>query len=231
MNNLNELLQKIKNNPVLYLGQPSLTCLDSFLSGYLSTRFDLGIERENIIFDDFQKWMQKKEKNKENHSWARIILFYNIGERSAFYNFFKSFEQFLREDENSKIQKDERETKLNVGDSIARKRTLYELLEGIKKRPAMYLGTSSITRLDMLLRGFHLARREVGIPPTQQEREFESFQSWIEEKYGIKSGQSWSKIILFYSIDEQDALDKFFELFEEFLNRDKSLELIAEKHH
>ncbi|WP_298912162.1 hypothetical protein [uncultured Nostoc sp.] len=96
------------------------------------------------------------------------------------------------------------------------------ILSGIKKRPGMYLGSSSITRLDMLLRGYSLARREVGVPPTKPEREFEGFQSWIEEKYGINSGQSWSKIILFYSVDEYEALQKFFELFEEYLNKNKS---------
>jgi hypothetical protein len=74
----------------------------------------------------------------------------------------------------------------------------------------MYLGNSSITKLDMLLRGYSLAQREVGVLPTEQEREFQGFQSWIEEKYGINSGQSWSKIILFYSVDEHEALEKFF---------------------
>ncbi|ODG99522.1 hypothetical protein A4S05_04525 [Nostoc sp. KVJ20] len=47
---------------------------------------------------------------------------------------------------------------------------------------------------------------EVGVPPTEPEREFEGFQSWIEEKYGINSGQSWSKIILFYSVDEPERM-------------------------
>ncbi|RCJ40036.1 hypothetical protein A6769_04685 [Nostoc punctiforme NIES-2108] len=93
-----------------------------------------------------------------------------------------------------------------------------EILSNIKKRPGMFLGRSSITRLDMLLRGYSLARREVGVPPTEPEREFEGFQSWVEEKYGINSGQSWAKIILFYSVDEHEALQKFFELFEEYLN-------------
>ncbi|MEH2275431.1 MAG: hypothetical protein V7K40_11735 [Nostoc sp.] len=81
------------------------------------------------------------------------------------------------------------------------------------------------TKLDMLLRGYSLARREVGVLPTEPEREFEGFQSWIEEKYGINSGQSWSKIILFYSVDEHEALQKFFQLFEEYLNKNKSSEV------
>ncbi|MEH1831878.1 MAG: hypothetical protein V7L29_07355 [Nostoc sp.] len=89
----------------------------------------------------------------------------------------------------------------------------------------MYLRTSPITELDMLLRGYSLSRREVGVSPSKPEREFEGFQSWIKEKYGINSGQSWAKIILFYSVDEHEALQKFFELFEEYLNKNKSSEV------
>ncbi len=90
----------------------------------------------------------------------------------------------------------------------------------------MYLGNASITKLDMLLRGYSLARREVGLTPTDQEKEFEGFQSWVEEKYGIKSNQSWAKVILFYSMDEPEALERFFELFEEDLNRNTSSTLV-----
>ena len=89
----------------------------------------------------------------------------------------------------------------------------------------MYLGTSSITRLDMLLRGCSLARREVDVEPTKAEGEFEGFQAWIQEKYEIKSNQSWAKIILFYSMDETEALERFFELYEEYFNRNKSSEI------
>jgi len=77
----------------------------------------------------------------------------------------------------------------------------------------------------MVLRGTNLARREVGVPPTEPESEFEGFQSWIEKKYKINSGQSWAKIILFYSMDEHEALERFFGLFEEYLNWKESSEM------
>ena len=89
----------------------------------------------------------------------------------------------------------------------------------------MYLGNPSITKLSMLLRGQGVARREVDVEPTKEEKEFEGFQAWIQEKYEIKSNQSWAKIILFYSMDETEALERFFELYEEYLNRNKSSEI------
>jgi hypothetical protein len=97
-----------------------------------------------------------------------------------------------------------------------------ELLRIVKERSGMFLGTPSITRLDMLLRGYSLARSEAGELPTEAEEKFRGFQQWIEEKYGINSGQSWAKIILFYSMDEWEALFRFFELYEEYLNQASS---------
>jgi hypothetical protein len=64
--------------------------------------------------------------------------------------------------------------------------------------------------------------QEVGLTPSEEEKEFVGFQSWVQEKYGITTNQLWSKIILFYSIDEQEALLKFFELFEEYQIENKS---------
>lgn len=226
MNNFSKLLQDIKGDPIRYLGKPSITCLHSFLVGYLGTLNDLGFTHEGSAMKGFQEWMQQRAKTNVSQSWAGILLFTHGGERSCFYRFFELFEEFLSRSESSNQKSEIGEDFSSISTELRLKAYDYynDLLKGIKKRPGMYLGTASITRLEMLLRGCSLARREVGIPPTKAEREFEGFQSWIQEKYGIKSGQSWSKIILFYSIDEQEALGKFFELFEEYLNRNKSSE-------
>jgi len=50
--------------------------------------------------------------------------------------------------------------------------------------------------------------------------DFDNFQEWIQRRFDIQSCQSWAKIILFYSHDERGALEKFFELFEEFKHRE-----------
>ncbi|MDZ8029974.1 hypothetical protein [Nostoc sp. DedSLP04] len=226
MNKLYTLLQKIKENPVIYIDKPSITCLDSFLTGYIDGLITLGFTTiDSCGMEGFQEWIQEIAKTNLTQSWAGIILSYSGSERAAFNRFFEEFEQFLKQKDDSKSQNSEGISRLSEDMRFPRFDIYKEILGAIKKRPGMYFGASPITELDMRLRGYSLARREVGVAPTEPESEFEGFQSWIEEKYRINSGQSWSKIILFYSVDEHEALQKFFELFEEYLNRNKSLEI------
>jgi hypothetical protein len=95
---------------------------------------------------------------------------------------------------------------------------LCELLHQIKKRPGMFLDSPSIKSLQMLMMGYNIARRDQNIPLTKQELEFQGFQQWIQDKYNVLSSKSWATIILENSQDERDALNKFFDLFEEFTN-------------
>jgi len=98
----------------------------------------------------------------------------------------------------------------------------YELIAKIKKRPALYLGNKSISHLQVFLDGYTFARRELKVPISNEEADFEDFQEWIEGKFNLPDTQSWAKIILFYSADERDALERFFELFDEFVKRNSS---------
>jgi hypothetical protein len=102
---------------------------------------------------------------------------------------------------------------------------LYDLLNKIKQRPSLYLGKRSLSHLQVFLDGYTFARRQLGIPITEQERKFEEFQVWIEHKFNQADTQSWSRIILFYSEDESDALMRFFDLFEEFLNNQELMKV------
>lgn len=95
---------------------------------------------------------------------------------------------------------------------------LYEMLEQIKQRPGMFLGQCSITRLRSFLDGYIGCRADLGLPETQQELEFNQFQEWIQTRFKITSSHGWDSIILFYSADEKEALNNFFELFAQFRN-------------
>ncbi|MEH2299500.1 MAG: hypothetical protein V7K88_10805 [Nostoc sp.] len=101
---------------------------------------------------------------------------------------------------------------------------LYDLICNIKKHPAMYLGRASISNLRTFLAGYCFARRQIGIPQTQQEQQFSEFQTWIQQRFNLTSNQTWDQIILFFSQDEHTALDQFFKLFDEFTQTEYSSE-------
>ena len=101
---------------------------------------------------------------------------------------------------------------------------IYDLLKEIKARPALYTGGNSIFQLQAFIEGYFCAKRDAGIPLSEQEKDFENFHQWLEERLRAKTNLSWAKIIAFRSSNEIEATKLFFKLFDEFVNRD-----IAEK--
>jgi hypothetical protein len=94
---------------------------------------------------------------------------------------------------------------------------IHQLLLDIKKRPTLYLSRYSIFDMQSFYHGYYAAKRELNLHQTTEVIEFEDFLEWIRSVYKIKTNQSWAMLILFHSIDEKDALDRFFQLFEEFM--------------
>ncbi|MBE9115242.1 hypothetical protein IQ249_04940 [Lusitaniella coriacea LEGE 07157] len=92
----------------------------------------------------------------------------------------------------------------------------YKMLEMIQKRPGLYLRSPSVLHLDSYLRGYFLAKSAMGVVLSPEEVEFDNFQEWTQERLEMKANQSWANIIFFYSVSEQNSLDIFFELLEEF---------------
>lgn len=92
-----------------------------------------------------------------------------------------------------------------------------ELLQRIKSQPALYIGGKSVSDLFMFLCGYQCAQQEFKISQTEHEFKLQNFQLWLQNKFRIMTSESWAKIILHHSLDEADAFDKFFVLFEDFL--------------
>lgn len=100
----------------------------------------------------------------------------------------------------------------------------YSLLQKIQKRPALYLGRKSIFSLQSFLDGYYYARRELDIPLTSQEAEFQEFLQWIRKRFEVETEQLWSSILLFHCADESNAIERFFSLFQEFITQKNYLE-------
>ncbi|MGL6340469.1 MAG: hypothetical protein ACRC80_15180, partial [Waterburya sp.] len=95
----------------------------------------------------------------------------------------------------------------------------YELFYKIKEKPPLYIGGRSIYQLKAFYDGYIFAKMELGEPITAQDEDFEHFHSWLEQRLNARTNLSWVKILEFCSRDEREALDLFFELLDEFINR------------
>ena len=102
---------------------------------------------------------------------------------------------------------------------------LYKLLGNIHRRPGMYLGSPSVSGLHLFLCGYLFARQEQGLALTAEEREFELFQGWVQQRFGISASLSWARILLLHSADERAGFELFFELWGEFLVRGQDEEI------
>lgn len=89
-----EILKKIEQNPVIYLGQKSLVLLKAFISGY-SVRLFEEDENHADFFSDFQKFVSEKYNVTTDQGWAQIIGFFSGNDIAAFDRFFELFEEYL----------------------------------------------------------------------------------------------------------------------------------------
>lgn len=68
---------------------------------------------------------------------------------------------------------------------------LFEILNQIKSRPGLYIGRPSVSELFMFLAGYKIARRELGIKPTEEEVTFyQNFHQFVEKKYHLHTSNA-----------------------------------------
>ncbi|BAU13690.1 hypothetical protein LEP3755_42310 [Leptolyngbya sp. NIES-3755] len=103
---------------------------------------------------------------------------------------------------------------------------LFEVLNQIKANPGLYLGRPSVSDLLMFLNGYEFARTQLGIELTEaEERFYDEFQPWLQQKLGVTSVTSWAKLIMLSCHDEKAGFELFFDLLNEFT--EKKLSTIA----
>jgi hypothetical protein len=93
------------------------------------------------------------------------------------------------------------------------------LLQQMRGRLGMYVGSTSIVKLAAFLRGYeHAATKLAGAAPDPF---LPAFRDWIHERYQ-SSARSWEETILASSRDETDAVERFWQLFDEFQQRERA---------
>jgi hypothetical protein len=98
---------------------------------------------------------------------------------------------------------------------------LFELLDKIRVKPGMYIGSASVTDLFMFIGGYKTAQYEFGIPMSEAEKRFyREFQPWLQRRLGMTTNRSWAKMLEFRSINQQEAFEAFFKRLDEFCDSD-----------
>jgi hypothetical protein len=88
-----------------------------------------------------------------------------------------------------------------------------ELLKEIRRRPGMYIGWPSLSRLSGFLRGYDYALFKLQGAPGDPF--FLSFQEWIERRLQVKH-EFWENAILQQAGSEADAFHRFWVLLDEY---------------
>jgi hypothetical protein len=95
--------------------------------------------------------------------------------------------------------------------------SIYEWLDRIRKKPGLYLGESSITRLEAFLVGLRIGVEQATRQTLRDDHHFSGFREWVVQKLGhASSGAGWQDMILEKNASEKDALERFFTLLDEY---------------
>ncbi|MUG93439.1 hypothetical protein F7734_13765 [Scytonema sp. UIC 10036] len=102
MLDLYDLIRNIQKRPAMYLGQPSISHLRTFLAGYFFARHQLGQPEtdQEKHFSNFQTWIQQKYQIPSSQSWDKIILFFSPDEYKALEQFFQLFDEYSKPNQN-----------------------------------------------------------------------------------------------------------------------------------
>ncbi len=115
---------------------------------------------------------------------------------------------------------------------------IYDLLDMMREKPAMYLGVKSLIRLQAYIDGYNYAMNNCGLKDNSNPAFLRGirFYDWIAERFGYyESTAGWCNIILADTLgwspehhkwsdliqsikptDDATALDRFYELLDEY---------------
>jgi hypothetical protein len=96
---------------------------------------------------------------------------------------------------------------------------MLSLLNDMRGRLGMFLGSTSLTKLAAFLRGYEHALLSHGMETS--DHFLADFRDWVQQRFADTS-RSWEDIILSRAKDEQAAVQLFWQLLDEYLEARKS---------
>lgn len=231
MDNFYQLLVEIKSQPRLFLGRrPTLEKLHAFLCGYEVRMAQTFPVLPSSCLEGFDRYIEKIYSLNTTHSWSMLIDFFSESDEEAFDRFFTHIEEYklLPSTEKEKLLDDfsffiPSSTPTKNSDVVIRLSgqeepkpncNPYEHLKEIKKRPGLYLGATSLTRLYAYLCGYCYPNRQEA---SRFQTDFSGFQAYIASRYKLTDDHTWAEILCFFSVSEEEAFHLFYKEWEAFL--------------
>jgi hypothetical protein len=94
--------------------------------------------------------------------------------------------------------------------------SVYDIIDVVRRRPEMFLGSRTLSGLHHFINGFRLALHSVDVQIQEGEPPFHSFHQWIEKRLDGGPSAGWLQTLLDATGDEASAYERFLLELDEF---------------
>jgi hypothetical protein len=88
------------------------------------------------------------------------------------------------------------------------------MFEEILKKPALYVGNCSVSKIKTFMDGYIYAKWEEG--KNSETDPYKEFGEWVRNRFQIKTSHGWADIVQFMSPDDAYAFEMTKKLWEEY---------------
>ena len=95
--------------------------------------------------------------------------------------------------------------------------TIYDVLDVVRVRPAMWIGQPSPYGLQVFLSGFRSGIHAAGQALARESPPFQGFHAWVAARLGLETnGKGWPMLLLEACGEETAAFDRFWTELDEY---------------
>tara|TARA_R110002072_G_scaffold301279_1_gene480700 strand:+ start:1878 stop:2699 length:822 start_codon:yes stop_codon:yes gene_type:complete len=193
-----EVLARLREDPLTHLGRVSLRALGAYEIGYSCGRSSLGLQGlpGSSYPEQHQAWIHAKickdmtgeHRGRLNAGNAMSLTsaarLFSVDDRAAFETYLGLRQEMIRE------------CGAGVGFTSDARESFGVTLQRVLARPAMFFGNDyTAGELWAFCSGFRWAEVDVNSESGEVASVFAGFQTWMESRYPFASGRSWDRIL------------------------------------
>ena len=203
------MLEEVRARPKQLLGEISCSLLEAFIGGWTfgAYRCDQLVDIQDQLFRQFGAELSAKYGTPSTVFNAFSQLRLLAGDTGAFHLFFEELNLFANLFPDCLAPRAQ-----SAGKKISRA----EVIASIRRKPGLYLGRKSVSRLRAFLDGDAYAFKKSGLAG-KIDPDLDEFEKWLMANEGMRSQFRWERVILLYANqNEEIAFDLFFDRLDEW---------------